>query len=426
MARTAIMILLTAAGLVAADGVSTYTGQIVDSATKKPIAGATVTVGITTARTGADGVFRIEGTLTETILVRAWGYRRAQVSTSAHTPGMRKIELAPCRPKALYLSVFGIGSQALREPAVRLIEATELNALVIDVKGDRGLIPYRTSVPLAAQADANRIITVKDIQKLVADLHTHGLYLIARIVVFKDDPLASARPDFAVKSSGNRIWRDREGLRWTDPGKKEARDYNIDIAVEAARNGFDEIQFDYARFPDAIGLTFCVPNDEENRVRAISQFFEEARKRLVPYNVFLAADIFGYVCWNLNDTCIGQKLEALAPLVDYISPMLYPSGFRFGIPGYRLPVAHSSEIVRLSLDKARQRTGLTPLRFRPWLQAFRDYAFDHRVFGAMEIRDQIQAAEDFGSDGWMLWNPHNRYSAAGLHPGQAERPETHR
>ena len=426
MARTAIMILLTAAGLVAADGVSTYTGQIVDSATKKPIAGATVTVGITTARTGADGVFRIEGTLTETILVRAWGYRRAQVSTSAHTPGMRKIELAPCRPKALYLSVFGIGSQALREPAVRLIEATELNALVIDVKGDRGLIPYRTSVPLAAQAGANRIITVKDIQKLVADLHTHGLYLIARIVVFKDDPLASARPDFAVKSSGNRIWRDREGLRWTDPGKKEARDYNIDIAVEAARNGFDEIQFDYARFPDAIGLTFCVPNDEENRVRAISQFFEEARKRLVPYNVFLAADIFGYVCWNLNDTCIGQKLEALAPLVDYISPMLYPSGFRFGIPGYRLPVAHSSEIVRLSLDKARQRTGLTPLRFRPWLQAFRDYAFDHRVFGAMEIRDQIQAAEDFGSDGWMLWNPHNRYSAAGLHPGQAERPETHR
>jgi hypothetical protein len=205
MARTAIMILLTAAALVAAaDGVSTYTGQIVDSATKRPIAAATVTVGTTTARTGADGVFRIEATLTEAILVRAWGYRRAQVSASAHTPGMRKIELAPFRPKALYLSVFGIGSQALREPAVRLIQATELNALVIDVKGDRGLIPYRTSVSWAAQAGANRIITVKDIQKLVADLHTRGLYLIARIVVFKDDPLASARPDLAVKSSATK------------------------------------------------------------------------------------------------------------------------------------------------------------------------------------------------------------------------------
>ena len=154
--------------------------------------------------------------------------------------------------------------------------------------------------------------------------------------------MASARPDLAVKSSGSGIWRDREGLRWADPGKKEVTDYNIDIAVEAARNGFDEIQFDYVRFPDAVGLTFCVPNDEENRVRAISQFFEEARKRLAPYNVFLAADIFGYVCWNPNDTCVGQKLETLAPLVDYIWPMLYPSGFRFGIPGYRIrhpPVA---------------------------------------------------------------------------------------
>ena len=222
-----------------------------------------------------------------------------------------------------------------------------------------------------------------------------------------------ARPDLAVKMGG-KVWRDREGLAWTDPARPEVRNYNLDIAEEAARNGFDEIQFDYVRFPDALGLAYSIPNNQEGRLQAISRFFVEARKRLAPYNVFLAADIFGYVCWNLNDTCIGQKLETLAPLVDYMCPMLYPSGFQFGIPGYRMPVAHPYEIVNLSLDNARQRAGVSTLHFRPWLQAFRDYAFDHHVFGPVQIGDQIRAAEVFGSDGWMLWNPHNVYSKEGL------------
>jgi hypothetical protein len=120
------------------------------------------------------------------------------------------------------------------------------------------------------------------------------------------------------------------------------------------------------------------------------------------------------VLWNLNDTYIGQKLEALTSQLDYLDPMLYPSGFRFGIPGFPDPVAHPSEIVSLTLKRAAERTGLPPERFRPWLQAFRDYAFDHRAFGGAEIRAQIDAADKFGSDGWMLWNPHNVYSADGL------------
>jgi hypothetical protein len=130
--------------------------------------------------------------------------------------------------------------------------------------------------------------------------------------------------------------------------------------------------------------------------------------------VFLSADVFGYVCWNLNDTMIGQRLEDLAPLLDYVSPMLYPSSFQFGIPGYRFPVAHPYEIVYLSLERAQQRTGLPSTRFRPWLQAFTDYAFDRRAFGEAEIRAQITAADRFGSHGWMLWNPHNVYSPDGL------------
>jgi hypothetical protein len=218
----------------------------------------------------------------------------------------------------------------------------------------------------------------------------------------------------AVKTQGGEIWRDRENLAWVDPFQKEVWDYNIDIAIEAAQYGFDEIQFDYVRFPDAVAPQCSVPNTQENRVKAISGFLMEARKRLLPYNVFLSADIFGYVCWNLNDTHIGQTLEDLTSHVDYLSPMLYPSGFQYGIPGYRIPVTNPYEIVHLSLKRAQERTRLPSVRFRPWLQAFRDYAFDKRYFADKEIRDQINAGEKFGSHGWMLWNPQNIYSRVGL------------
>jgi hypothetical protein len=127
--------------------------------------------------------------------------------------------------------------------------------------------------------------------------------------------------------------------------------------------------------------------------------------------VFLAADVFGYICWNKNDTGIGQRVQELAGVLDYICPMLYQSGFLYGIPNYRNPVEHPYEIVRFSLDRARERTKLDPVRFRPWLQAFADYAFDKRQFGEKEMQGQISAAQSFGSDGWILWNPRNVYSA---------------
>jgi hypothetical protein len=390
-----------------------FRGRVVDRADRRPIPGAIVTSGNLTATTGQDGRFQI-GETAGFVGARASGYRQTQVGAAIFKGAAPDIGLTPFRPKALYLSVYGIGARTLRDPALALAARAGINALVIDVKGDRGLIPYRSSVALAARLGANRVVTVGDIHGLIQDLHGRGLYLIARIVVFKDNPLAESRPDLAVKSSGGRIWRDREGLAWVDPSKKQAWDYSIDIAVEAAGNGFDEIQFDYVRFPDAKGVSYSVANTEQNRVDALSGFLREARARLAPLNVFLAADVFGYIPWNLNDTDIGQRIDKLAPLVDYLCPMLYPSGFQFGIPGYRMPVAHPYEIVRLSLDRAAQRSQLPPARFRPWLQAFRDYAFDKRVFGPKEIAEQIRAAEEFGSDGWMLWNPHNVYSDDGL------------
>ncbi len=389
-----------------------YNGRVTDAVTGKAIPGAWVTLHDKAVRTDQEGLFEIDGQ-GQTLGVRACGHRRAEVATDDLTNG-RDIALDPFRPKGLYLSFFGVGNGNLRQAALNLIRKTELNTLVVDVKGDRGMVAYRSSVPLAARVGAQKIITVRDIKGLIASLRAAGIYTIARIVVYKDDPLASARPDLALKTPSGRIWRDREGLAWVDPFKQEVRDYNIAIAVEAARNGFDEIQFDYVRFPDAQGVAFSAPDTERERIKAVSEFLVEARRALTPYNVFLAADIFGYVCWNLNDTGIGQRLEDLAPLVDYLSPMLYPSGFRYGIPGYRDPVANPYEVVYLSLKRAEERTHLPPARFRPWLQAFKDYAFDRRPFGEREIRAQIRAAETFGTDGWMLWNPRNVYSAEGL------------
>jgi len=389
-----------------------YGGTVIDASTKKPIEGAFVTLGNTVVRSDSNGKFQIDGS-GDRLGIRAYGHSRLEVAASILTNGT-PILLDSFIPKAIYLSFFGIGNKQLRESALSLIRDTELNAMVIDIKGDRGKIAFKSAIPLAAEVGAQEIITIKDINSLVRNLHAKGIYTIARIVVFKDDALALERPDLAVKTAGGAIWKDREGLAWTNPFSKTVWDYNIDLAVEAARAGFDEIQFDYVRFPDTTGLVYPVPNTEKNRVDAISGFFSEARKKLIPYNVFLSADIFGYVLWNTNDTYIGQKLENLAADLDYISPMLYPSGFKFGLPGYSNPVHNPGQIVYLSLEKAIKRTGLSAIRFRPWLQAFRDYAFDRTPFQEEAIRAQIDAAGNFGSDGWMLWNPRNIYTKNGL------------
>jgi hypothetical protein len=414
-ALVAVLLLVSAAaaGTGDVDPAGTVHGRVVAVDTRQPIAGATVTVGDQVSTTDAGGEFALPWAA-GALRARAVGFRRAQVALEAAPRDALEVPLAPFQPKALYLSFYGIGSTTLRERALHLLDHAELNALVIDVKSDYGKIPYRSSVPLAVAIGAQGPTTIADPADLVSRLHARGVYVIARIVVFKDVPLATARPDLAVRDRDGAVWHDRERLTWTDPFRSEVRDYNVDVAVEAARLGFDEIQFDYVRFPDAVGLSFSQRSTRESRIAAIGELLREARRRLAPYAVFLSADVFGYVCWNHDDTMIGQRMEDLAPLVDYVSPMLYPSSFQFGIPGFRDPVAHPYEIVRRSLEEARRRTGLPPVRFRPWLQAFKDYAFDRRSFDADEVRTQIRAADDFGSGGWMLWNPRNDYAAAGL------------
>jgi hypothetical protein len=349
--------------------------------------------------------------------VRAPGYQRRALSQKADEGHV--ISLEPLDTKGLYLTVYGIGAGFLRDPALAVIATAGLNAIVVDVKGDRGLVPYPSKVPLAAAIGALKVRTVADLGSVVVGLKAKGLYTIARIVVFKDTLLAQAKPEWAVRNAKGVLWRDREGLAWIDPFQTAAWNYALAIAEEAAAAGFDEIQFDYLRFPDTVGLTYAKTSTQADRVNAIVGFLQAARQRVQRYNVFLAVDVFGYVCWNSNDTFIGQRLEDLAGVVDYISPMLYPSGFQFGIPGHRNPVLSPYEIVHDTLVEANRRTAGSPVRYRPWLQAFPDYAFDRRQFGGTAISAQIKAADDAGAAGWMLWNPRNVYSTDGLMPKQA-------
>jgi hypothetical protein len=257
----------------------------------------------------------------------------------------------------------------------------------------------------------------------VRSLHDRGIYTIARIVSFKDNVLAQYRRDLAILDTRTgKPWADNEKLAWVDPFRQEVWDYLIAIAKEAASKGFDEIQFDYVRFPTDGRLSAAVysqPNNATTRLPTIAAFLARARSELGPTGVFLAADIFGYTAFNANDTDIGQRVEELAPYVDYLCPMVYPSGYHLGIPGYRNPVAHPYEVVRESVRLTRQRSRHATVQIRPWIQDFRDYAFDRRTFGTREIRAQMKGAAEGGAIGWMLWNPRNDYTAQALAPKTA-------
>lgn len=385
-----------------------YEGKVVNAESGTPIEAAVVTLGDQAVRTDKLGAFRIEGS-GEKLKFRAAGYEKREIATPEQGNSSSDIALTPFTVKGLYLTVYGMASAKLRGAALKTIENNHLNALVIDVKGDRGFIPFPVDLPMAERIGAQNTILVKDMKSLLADLKEKKLYLIARIVVFKDDLLAKARPDLAVRKKGGSIFTDRENLRWVDPFSREVWDYNIAIAKAVAELGFDEVQFDYVRFPDTRGGVFSEPATEDSRTEAITGFLEAAHQALTPYNVLVAADIFGYVLWNTDDTDIGQKIAPIVDAVDVVSPMLYPSGYHLGIPKYRNPVKNPYQIVYLSLKRAQERTGVSPQRFRPWLQAFRDYAFHGGDFTEDRMRIQIKAAEDFGASGWMFWNPRNIY-----------------
>jgi len=392
-------------------------GRVTD-ADGTPIAAASVALGGKEHRTDDSGAFAIDtGGVDTPLVVKLPGHQRVIVE-----PTRERVDvvLKPQVVKAAYLTYFGVADRGIRGRVMDLLERTELNAVVIDVKGDRGWIPYRTEVEAALKAGAQGPVIIRDFEGMMADLRARGIYTIARIVTFKDNVLASARPDLAIiDTRTGKPWIDNEKLAWVDPFREEVWTYNLEIAKEAVRKGFDEIQFDYVRFPTdgKLGAArYAKPVSKETRLPTITAFLARARRELGALGVYVAADVFGYTAFNENDTDIGQRIEEFAPHLDYICPMVYPSGYHVGIPGYRNPVANPYAVVHESVRLIRKRAGDAQMRVRPWLQDFRDYAFDKRIFGVHEIRAQIQGSDDAGGVGWMLWNPRNSYTAEALRP----------
>jgi hypothetical protein len=391
-------------------------GRVLEASTGQPLAGASVWVGARETVTDADGRFVVTGLDTpRRALVKLPGYARRHVALDRSSV---TVTLARETIKAAYLTYYGVGDRTIRDRVVSLVDRTELNAVVIDVKGDRGLIPYRTAVPEALAAGAQGPVIIKDFDGLMADLRARGIYTIARIVAFKDNVLAHHRRDLAIiDARTRRPWVDHEKLAWVDPTRPEVWAYLLAIAREAAAKGFDEVQFDYVRFPTDGRLSaarYSRPNTQAVRLETIAAFLAEARRQLGPTGMFIAADVFGYTAFNENDTDIGQRIEELAPHLDYLCPMVYPSGYHRGIPGVRNPVEKPYDIVRESVRLIRKRSAHSVVQVRPWLQDFRDYAFDRRPFGPREVQAQMRGADDAGSVGWMLWNPRNDYTAEAL------------
>lgn len=338
--------------------------------------------------------------------------------------------------KGIYIAYAAMGNDELTRHTQSLLEDTELNAVVLDFKSDRGLLSFPSQVPLAIQIGAAQAPVVRDPATYLSWFKQRNIYTIARIVTFKDTILSHARPELAILNAGTgQVWRDHEGMGWVDPFRREAWDYNTALAVEAAALGFDEVQFDYVRFPtdgNVAGARYSLPNDQANRTAAITGFLDQVRRAIAPYNTRISVDVFGYTAWVPDDLGIGQQIEALAPHVDVLAPMLYPSTFNAGLPGeagqYRNAIAYPYEIVHKSTLRTITRAqAVNPaIQVRPWIQDFKDYAFDGRRYTPTQVRLQMEGARAAGGRGWMLWDPAVRYTRQALvsaRPGYTPNPD---
>src|SRR5260370_10547508 len=302
-------------------------------------------------------------------------------------PGL-DVRLQPNPVRATYMAGFGNVVDDSRQEMYRVVDTTEVNAVVIDVKGDYGLLSYRSAVPLAEQIGANSAPTIDDLDSLLQNLHQRGAYAIARIVVFKDNILArnGSRAGLDVGVHDRRtggVWSDAEDLAWVDPFQQAAWDYNTALAREAIQRGFDEAQFDYIRFatdpsPDGSvdDIQYSHPLTEQNRVSALKGFLSQAHAAVNDAGGFLSMDTFGYTTWWDNDGGIGQELEILADNIDYYSPMVYPSTFSAGLPGaipYPDVVGRPYDTVYQSLKHVQEKLAGKRVVVRPWLQYFNYY-----------------------------------------------------
>lgn len=340
--------------------------------------------------------------------------------------------------KAIYMSQCVVGTPNFRQDLVDQIDRTELNAVMIDIKDFTGYLSFKTDNPKLVNSVSKKC-GASDMKEFIKSLHEKGIYVIGRVTVFQDPYMSSIRPDLAVrKKSDGGVWKDHKGLSFIDVGAREHWDYIIEIAKESYAIGFDEINFDYVRFPSDGNMqdTDFTHSRNISKPEALRQFFEYLHGALKDTGMKTSVDIFGMTTTNTDDLNIGQVLENTFPYFDYVAPMVYPSHYPPNFNGWKNPNEHIYEVVHYAMGSAVERAiatttriklfnstpiaSTTPqlytkpvhdkLKLRTWIQDF-DYGGN---YGAKEVRAQIQATYDVGLTSWMIWAPSNRYTEEAL------------
>ncbi|MCH1642403.1 putative glycoside hydrolase [Paenibacillus timonensis] len=320
--------------------------------------------------------------------------------------------------KGIYVTAYSAGGSRMNQ-LVDLVDKTELNAMVIDIKDDLGYITYKTDNPELNEWGKPQPF-IRDIDALMARLQKHDIYPIARIVVFKDTILAKKHPELSFRHKDGSVWSNGKGDSFVNPYSKEVWDYNIAIAKEAAKLGFKEIQFDYVRFPEGFEKradSLSYTKNEMSRVDAVSSFVKYAKDELEPLGIRVSVDIFGYAASVPAAEGIGQDFVKISDNVDVICPMIYPSHYTTGWFNAKDPDRAPYQTIKGAVQDTQTKLselGDTQPIIRPWIQDFTAswLGSGHYIkYGKHEVEEQIRALKEMKVDEFLLWNASNRYTS---------------
>lgn len=352
-----------------------------------------------------------ETTSQETVTIKEDIIPEPEVSIAQHIA-------TPEHVKGVYMSSWVAATPTLRNNIISLVDSTEINAIVIDIKDSTGKISFSIDDERITQYESseNRI---KNIRELIESLHEKGIYVIGRISVFQDPFLTVAHPELSIrKKSDGGVWKDRKGLSFLDPNNKKVWEYTVAIAEVAYEVGFDEINFDYIRFPSDGNISDIDYGLLEGSTRAgsMEKFYAYLQSKLVTEErtIPMSADLFGMVTSVSDDLGIGQVLEKTLPYFDYIAPMIYPSHYPKTWNGYSNPAEHPYGVVHAAMTAGiikSENAGFNISVWRPWIQDFDLGA----TYTAEMVRDQIKALEDLGINSWLVWDPSNKYTTGAFH-----------
>lgn len=326
----------------------------------------------------------------------------------------------PVKAKGIYITASKANNSI--DDLMKLVEDTELNAMVIDIKDDDGRITYQMDYEPAIEINAPRGY-ISDIETLVQKLKEKDIYLIARVVAFKDPLLAEKRPELALKLKDGSTFRDKDKLAWVNPFKHEVWEYLVGVAAECAKIGFDEVNFDYIRFSTDSGMANVDFGEEsKTKIETITDFVKYACEQLKPLGIFVSADVYGAIISSSVDAkIVGQSYVEMSKYLDYICPMIYPSHYGDGYYGIPYPDTEPYRLIMGALDASRKSLAQIPegehrAKVRPWLQDFTASWIKHYIrYGAKEVRAQIEAVYDSDYSEWLLWNGGMNYTKGALY-----------